>query len=173
MSDEPYLGSLLLTPYSFAPRYFAFCNGQLFPIAQNQALFSLLGTMYGGNGTTNFALPDLRGRVALGQGPSATPGHGLTTYVTGQAGGVENVTLQTSQLPVHTHDLLGSGRQATTGSPAGALPASGGQRRFARGGGAVMATPDASGASQPHPNTGPSLTLSWVIAIQGVYPSRN
>lgn len=99
--SEPFLGQIMLVPYNFAPRGWAFCNGQILPIAQNTALFSLLGTTFGGNGQTTFALPDLRGRVPLssGQGP------GLGNYDLGEIGGLESVTLTTNQMPAHSHGL--------------------------------------------------------------------
>ena len=132
--SEPFIGQIMLVPYNFAPRGWAFCNGQLLPIAQNTALFSLLGTTYGGNGQTTFALPDLRGRVPIssGQGP------GLGNYDLGQVGGSESVTLTTSQMPAHTHQLPAHTHQAqahthqvtaltdsaSTGIPTNNLPAS-------------------------------------------------
>src|SRR5215218_1600346 len=99
--SEPYLGQIYLVPYNFAPRGFAFCQGQILSISQNSALFSLLGTTYGGNGTTTFALPDLRGRVPNGSGT----GPGLAPYSLGQQSGVESVTLAPSQMPLHSHTL--------------------------------------------------------------------
>src|SRR5713101_9760645 len=101
--STPFLGMLMLVPYNFAPRGWAFCNGQIMSIAQNTALFSLIGTTFGGNGQTTFALPDLRGRVPLHSGASQGPG--LSLYDLGQAGGAENVTLTTNQMPIHTHVL--------------------------------------------------------------------
>ena len=104
--SEPFLGQIILVPYNFAPRGWAFCNGQILPIAQNTALFSLLGTTYGGNGQTTFALPDLRGRVAIssGQGP------GLSNYDLGQVGGTETETLTINQMPMHAHPSAPSDR---------------------------------------------------------------
>jgi microcystin-dependent protein len=132
--SEPFLGQIMLVPYNFAPRGWAFCNGQLLPIAQNTALFSLLGTTYGGDGRTTFALPDLRGRVPIssGQGP------GLEDYDPGQTGGFESVTLTTGEMPAHTHLLNPHTHQApahthqvtaltdsaSTGIPTNNLPAS-------------------------------------------------
>jgi microcystin-dependent protein len=132
--SEPFIGQIMLVPYNFAPRGWAFCNGQLLSIAQNTALFSLLGTTYGGNGQTTFALPDLRGRVPIssGQGP------GLGSYDLGQIGGAESVTLTTNQMPAHTHQLPSHTHQApahthavtaltdsaSTGAPTSNLPAS-------------------------------------------------
>src|SRR5215831_8639728 len=99
--SEPFLGMIILVGFTFPPRGWAFCQGQLLPISQNTALFSLLGTTYGGNGQTTFALPDLRGRVPVGFGQ----GPGLSNYTQGQVGGVENVTLAINQMPIHTHAL--------------------------------------------------------------------
>ena len=125
--SEPYLGMVILFPYTFAPRGWAFCNGQLLSIAQNTALFSLLGTTYGGDGVTTFALPDLRGRVAMSSGT----GPGLSNRTIGEVAGVENVTLISTQMPAHTHNIthnLQAQARATTlpgtsRSPANALPA--------------------------------------------------
>src|ERR1041384_6582900 len=111
--SEPFLGMIIIVPYNFAPRGWAFCNGQILPIAQNTALFSLLGTTYGGNGQTTFALPDLRGRVpnSSGQGP------GLSSYDLGQVGGVENETMTINQMPAHNHMV-----SCVKGDPASAKP---------------------------------------------------
>ena len=116
---DPFLGMIALVPYNFPPRGWTFCNGQILAISQNTALFSLLGTTYGGNGVTTFALPDLRGRVPLssGQGP------GLSNYDLGELSGTENVTLTTNQMPIHTHALGVSAKEGTSESPVGAVPA--------------------------------------------------
>ncbi|WP_148615377.1 phage tail protein [Nocardioides rubriscoriae] len=171
MTTQPFIGSLMLVSFGFAPRGFAECNGQLLPINQNQALFSLLGTQYGGNGQTTFALPDLRSRVPVHQGQ----GPGLGVYTIGETGGAESVALLTSQLPPHQHTLTASGRQATTTSPAGSLMAAAAEPRYAAGADTVMAPQAlaAAGGSQPHENRGPSLTLTWVISLVGIFPSRN
>jgi microcystin-dependent protein len=163
---EPFLGQLMICSFEFAPRGWAQCNGQLLPIAQNQALFSLLGTQFGGNGTTNFALPDLRGRTPVGA---------LGTVQMGQSGGLENVTLLASQMPQHTHALLGSGVRATSPDPTGRTFA---VRRSTPG---YAAAPDSlspttlafAGGSQPHPNVQPYLTINYCIALSGIFPSRN
>ena len=122
MSD-PFIGELRLLPVQFCPRGWAFCNGQILPISQNTALFSLLGTTYGGNGQTTFALPDLRGRVPVysGQGP------GLSSYDLGQVGGTESVTLNLNQTPAHNHLVNASSNDATDSQPGGNFP-----RRWAR-----------------------------------------
>lgn len=168
---DPYLGSLMLTAFGYAPRGWALCNGQLLPISQNQALFSLLGTQYGGDGRTNFALPDLRGRVPLGAGQDPSSGW---TYDRGDSGGVESVALTQTEMPSHTHGLLGTEARGVTGSPVDAALASGAGWYAAAPATSLAATAlGATGGGQPHPNTQPSLVLSWVIALQGVFPSRN
>ena len=116
---DPFLGQLMLVPYNFAPRGWAFCNGQIMSIAQNTALFSLLGTTYGGNGQTTFALPDLRGRVAV----SAGQGPGLQNYSLGEIAGSETVTLISSQMPAHTH-LVGASTGSAQATPDNAFPGS-------------------------------------------------
>jgi microcystin-dependent protein len=170
MSD-PYIGELRLFPYNFAPRGWAFCQGQLLSIAQNTALFSLLGTTYGGNGQTTFGLPDLRGRVPIssGQGP------GLSPYALGQTGGVESVTLTTPQLPAHNHSVNASS-SATSKNPSGAEPAfTGGGSSYGTANDLTMSPSmiGNTGGSQPHPNIQPYLTLNWCISLVGIYPSRN
>jgi microcystin-dependent protein len=177
---EPFLGQITLFPFNFAPKGWAFCQGQLLPISQNTALFSLLGTYYGGNGTTTFGLPDLRGRVPIGQGQ----GPGLSDYDIGGVQGVETVTLLATQSPSHSHPFQAFAVQATTNAPSGALPAQG--HSTGRGAPAVntyappqTAVPLASGQvnpagnGQPHNNLQPYLTLNWCIAMQGIYPPRS
>jgi microcystin-dependent protein len=177
---EPFVGQITLFPFFFAPKGWALCEGQLLPISQNAALFSLLGTYYGGNGVSNFALPDLRGRVPVGQGQ----GPGLSFYDLGSPQGVETVTLLASQSPPHSHPFPAVAAQATTNAPSGALPA----EAHASGRGAFpvniygalqTAVPLASGqvapagGGQPHNNVQPYLTLNWCIALQGIYPPRS
>ena len=172
-ADEPFLGQILIASFGFAPRGWALCNGQLLPINQNQALFSLLGTTFGGDGSQTFALPDLRGRVPIhmGQGP------GLQPYSLGERGGQELVTLSISQIPAHTHKLQGQSALGTSASPAGAVWAA--QSRLnvysaaspdTQMGGASIAP---SGGSAPYDNHSPYLTLNYIIALQGVFPSSN
>jgi microcystin-dependent protein len=153
---------------NFAPRGWAFCNGQLLPISQNTALFSILGTTYGGNGQTTFALPDLRGRAAnhFGQGP------GLSNTDLGQVGGVETVTLTAAQLAPHQHLLPASDAEQDTNRPGNAVPARGGVYAATSDGTALDPTV-AAGGGQPHENRSPFLGLNYVIALEGVYPSRN
>jgi microcystin-dependent protein len=177
---EPFVGQITLFPFFFAPRGWALCEGQLLPISQNAALFSLLGTYYGGNGVSTFALPDLRGRVPIGQGQ----GPGLSDYSIGSQQGVETVTLLASQSPPHSHPFPAVAAQATTNAPSRALPA----EAHGSGRGAFpvniyaalqTAVPLASGqvapagGGQPHNNVQPYLTLNWCIALQGIYPSRS
>jgi microcystin-dependent protein len=165
---EPFLGTIIIFAGNFAPRGWAFCNGQLLPINQNTALFSLLGTQYGGNGQTTFALPDLRGRAALhfGQGP------GLSNYTQGEVAGVENVTLLASQMPAHTHAQPATAGDETTNRPNAAVPARGGVYANAADGSNLAGTTSAGGG-QPHENRQPYLVLNYIIALEGIFPSRN
>ncbi len=167
--SEAFIGELRLMSFNFAPRGWAQCNGQLLPINQNQALFSLLGTQYGGNGINNFALPDLRSRTPL------HPGDGITQ---GDRGGQESVALSLPQLPSHSHAVMASTDIANTSAPGGALPAArprGGLTRYGNGNDTIL-NPSAltqAGAGQPHSNLQPYLVLNWAIALQGIFPSRN
>jgi microcystin-dependent protein len=167
--SAPFLGMIITVGFNFAPRGWAFCNGQLLPIAQNTALFSLLGTTYGGNGQTTFALPDLRSRVPIhtGQGP------GLSNYVLGQQGGQESIALTVNEMPLHQHGVAATGT-FTTKNPGGQVPAPGG----AYGSPPDATTMDANmirpaGGSQPHANIQPYLTINFCISLEGIYPSRN
>ena len=166
---EPFLGEIRLCSFVFAPKGWALCNGQLLPINQNQALFSLLGTTYGGDGRVNFALPDLRGRRPIQEGNG---------YTLGQKGGEEVHTLTLSELPGHSHTLNVNGTTGMQESPVNAyLAASAVDLPFAP----ASATPMAAaggvltnvGGSQAHLNLPPYLTLSFVIALQGIFPSQN
>ncbi len=164
---EPFLSEIRIMSFNFPPKGWAFCNGQLLPINQNQALFALLGTTYGGNGQTNFALPNLQGR---------TPIHVGSGYTLGQAGGAQANTLTTTTLPQHTHVLSASPSTGTAAGPNGAFLANGGsdvyvgpQNFVAMNAGAVGNV----GGGQPHENMQPYLTLSFCIALQGIFPSRN
>ena len=170
--SEPFIGQINMTAFNFPPKGWARCDGQLLPIGQNQALFSLLGTMYGGDGRVNFALPDLRGR---------TPVHVSPDLVQGQALGAEGVSLTMAQMPAHTHQLNAGGDFAASSSPANALPAArqrGGPLLYTTTAGAAAVTMNpavvgATGGGQPHLNMQPFMTLNYVIAIQGIFPSRN
>ena len=166
--SEPFLGSIIMFGGNFAPRGWALCNGQILPIAQNTALFSLLGTTYGGNGQTTFALPDLRGRVPVhpGQGP------GLSSYSLGQSAGAESITLTAAEMPAHTHSQPATNADQNTNRPNGAVPARGGVYAGSTDGSAFDAT-TVAGGSQPHSNLQPYLAVNYIIALEGIYPSRN
>ncbi|WP_457418935.1 phage tail protein [Roseateles sp. P5_E7] len=169
---DPFLGELKLVSFGYAPRRWALCDGQLLPISQNQALFALLGTTYGGNGQSNFALPDLRGRSPMHVGGDAA-------VSLGERGGAEAVALTPAQMPAHSHTLTATNDLANASVPGGAVPAAkprGGINRYApAGSGAVMgATAIATkGGGQPHENMQPYVVLNWVIAMQGIFPSRD
>jgi microcystin-dependent protein len=176
MSD-PFVGEIRIFAGNFAPRGWALCNGQLLPISQNTALFSLLGTYYGGDGKTTFALPDLQGRAPLQQGQ----GPGLSLYDLGQMGGEPAVTLINSELPSHSHSVSATTTPGSLPDPAGNVWAVAG---VARGTNMYSATPGSSplmspqalsiaGGSQPHNNMPPYLTLTFIIALQGVFPPRS
>lgn len=170
VGGSPYIGEILLVPYNFAPAGWLLCQGQLLSISQNTALFSLLGTTYGGDGISNFALPDLRGRspIGFGQGP------GLQTYIEGQSGGEETVTLTLSQIPTHSHRAFGSTNVATTASPGNAVWATETRLNiYSSVGGTAMAPSSLTGGNQPHDNMSPYLTLNYVIAVRGIFPPRS
>jgi microcystin-dependent protein len=179
---DPYIGEIRIFAGNFAPANWAFCNGQLLSIAQNTALFSILGTTYGGDGQATFGVPDLRGRgpVHQGQGP------GLTNRVIGELEGTEAVTLITLQMPVHNHSAavtVNSSARADTSSPAGAVFAdtSGLSNDYAAApdGSTVMntgmevLTDGIAGGSLPHENIQPYLCINFIIALQGIFPARN
>lgn len=169
---EPFIGQIQAFGFNFAPRGWAMCNGQLLSIAQNTALFSLLGTMYGGDGRTTFGLPDLRGRfpLHLGQGP------GLPNYVQGQVGGVDQTTLLTTNMPAHTHQFqLQAAEEGTTDNPSGAFIAGSGINGFATSSDAVMAANNSgiAGGSQPFSVKNPYVCINFCIALEGIFPSRN
>jgi microcystin-dependent protein len=171
MSD-PFLGEIRLFPYNFAPVGWSPCDGRLLSIAENSALFSLLGTTYGGDGRVTFALPDLRGRVAVssGQGP------GLSDRALGSAGGEESVTLTTDGLPAHSHAVIANGTKGASASPAGKVPghASGATVYADVSDGAQLkhTAIAATGGSQPHDNLQPYLALTYCISTDGIYPTR-
>jgi len=169
---SPFVAEIRIFPFNFAPQGWAFCNGQLLPLSQNTALFSLLGTTYGGNGKSNFALPNLQGRAPMqpGQGP------GLSLHDLGETGGTETVTLLESEIPSHSHFLRASQADANSTRPAGELPATGiGIGQYASANMMVMGADGAlasSGGNAPHNNMQPYLTLNFCIALQGVFPPR-
>lgn len=174
-ASDPFIGQIMCAGFTFAPRGWAELNGQLLPISQNTALFALLGTTYGGNGQTTFALPDLRGRVPMHAG--AAPG--LTPRSQGESAGTETVTLTPNQLPPHTHGVtpMGSAADATLQSPGGAVPATKARTTlYAPGPGTVPMAPlqtTPSGNGAPVPNMQPYLAIRCFIALEGVFPSRD
>lgn len=164
---EPFLGEIRVFSFSFAPKFWALCNGQALAISQNQALFSLLGTIYGGNGTTTFALPDLRGR---------TPLHESNYYPLGESSGAASHTLITSELPSHVHTLNGTTASADRKSPAGGLPAFADENLYTKaagGSGMDLAAVGTTGGSQAHLNMQPYLVLNFCIALAGIFPSQS
>jgi len=172
---EPFVGEIMMFAGNFPPKGWAFCDGQLLSIAQNTALFSLIGTYYGGNGVVTFALPDLRSRVPMHAGGSGGPG--LTQRFLGEQGGTESVTLLAAQMPMHTHSLQVDTANGTTSSPNAALLARDPAGTPAYGvntTGALAATAIASaGGNQPHENMQPFLAINYCIALEGIYPPRN
>jgi microcystin-dependent protein len=172
MSSDPFLGQVKVFGFNFAPRFHAQCNGQLLSIAQNTALFSLLGTTFGGNGQTTFGLPDLRGRVPIhfGQGP------GLSPYSMGQIAGQENHTLILTEMPQHNHLAVASSNTADQTYPPNNLWANAGSAAgFSNTGGSVMNGQSLSnaGGSQPHNNMQPYTVVNYCITLAGIFPSRN
>jgi microcystin-dependent protein len=171
----PFVGEIRMFGGNFAPRGYAFCNGQLLSIAQNTALFSLLGTTYGGDGISNFALPNLQGRVPIHFGNGA----GLSPYYLGQQGGTEAVTLNPNQMPIHSHPVNAVGNGGNQASPVGNLPAiestgtSLNYSNAATTGQMNASTIGTAGGSLPFSVVQPYLTINFIIALQGVYPSRN
>ena len=170
---EPFIGQMMLVPYNFCPQRWAPAEGQLLSIAQNTALFSLLGTYYGGDGRTTFGLPDLRGRTPVGVGT----GPGLSPVTEGQVGGAETTTLNSNQLPPHTHDLRGTSQPATHAAPAGrALAATQNAGAYAAApldSALVVGSVGIAGGGQPIPLRNPYLGMRWCIALEGIFPSRN
>lgn len=186
---EPFLAQIIMFGGNFAPRSWAYCDGQLLPISQYTALFSILGTTYGGDGRTTFALPDLRGRVPIHAGS----GPGLSTYRLGDRGGVEDVTLNTTQIPAHSHaatatstaSMLAESREGTVSTPAGNMLAAGSNifRPNARTDDVAMDPAMVSvetsvqtqnaGGNLSHTNLQPFLSVHYIIALQGLFPSRS
>jgi microcystin-dependent protein len=166
--SQPFIAQLMLASFNFAPKGWAQANGQLLPINQNQALFSLVGTTYGGNGIQNFALPNLQGRTPVGVGNAISYG---------EIGGVESVTLLSVNVPPHTHAFNASGAVANSVRPAAGdmLAGQGGSAYVASGGlGSMNASVVSTvGGSQPHENRQPYLVMNWCIALSGIFPSRN
>jgi microcystin-dependent protein len=171
-----YLGQVMLAGFGFAPRGFAVCNGQLMAISQNNALFSLLGTQFGGDGRTTFALPNLQSRTPVGTGASVDPAWQPTPYTMGEAAGVESVTVLTPQMPVHSHPLNASTTTGTVRAPTNALyGVSGTESFYAANAHPVALAPSMvglSGGNVPHDNIQPLNVLGFTIALSGIYPSR-
>lgn len=174
--SSPFVGEIRIFCGNFAPRGWAFCNGQLLAISSNTALFSLLGTNYGGNGVSTFGLPNLQGRNPLhrGQGP------GLTSYVLGEIGGVETVTLNSTQIPSHTHtaqaDSTGGGGTAPTAGAYWGTVARGGTPPYGPATNLAAMNPallSNVGGGLPHNNMSPYLALTFIVALQGIYPARS
>lgn len=176
--SEPFIGEIRLYPFNFAPRNWALCQGQLLAISQNTALFSLLGTNFGGDGRSSFGLPDLRGAVPAGAGQ----GPGLSAYSVGQTAGAATVTLNQSQMPSHNHTFNADTAEGTATASSNALLAKAakgprgeqvlGQVYSPNGPNVAMAPLGASGGGQPHNNMQPYLTLNYCIALAGVFPIR-
>ena len=162
---SPFLSEIRIFSFSFPPKGWALCNGQLLPINQNQALFSLLGTTYGGDGRVNFGLPDLRGRV---------PFHMGSGHVLGERGGEQSHTLSISELPSHTHTPTGNSAAATNSSPISNFWSNAGKSNFNSAANVAMAPQGISnmGGSQAHDNMSPYLVLNICIALQGIFPSQ-
>jgi microcystin-dependent protein len=171
--SEPFVGEIRMFGFNFAPQGWALCDGQVLPISQNEALFALLGTTYGGDGTTTFALPNLQSRVPIHQGHGA----GLSAYVAGQAGGTETVKLTTTQMPSHTHEVKASSSAAASNTPEGSALAQSASHIY-------TAEPDTStfmnanmlrftGGSAPHANIQPYLAVNFCIALTGIFPSQS
>jgi microcystin-dependent protein len=163
---EPFLGEIRLMSFVFAPKGWALCNGQLLPINQNQALFSLLGTTFGGDGRVNFALPDLRGRVPI---------HVGSGHTVGERGGEQAHTLSIAELPTHTHLAVGSANNATTNAPTDNVPAVSNNMYHPASSLVSLSAGTVTnvGGSQAHLNMQPFLTVSFCIALQGIFPSPN
>jgi microcystin-dependent protein len=183
MFIDPYLATVTVFAGNFAPLNWAFCNGGLMSIAQYTALFALIGTTYGGDGQTTFALPDLRGRYAIHQGQ----GPGLPAYFLGEMSGTENTTLLSINLPAHNHVLTSvtgtpgvSANDGTTNTPAGNVPAAGAAGRYTTNTGdaslgvtTAMTSTVPAGGSQPVSNLSPYLAMNYIICVEGIFPSRN
>lgn len=168
---QPYVGEIRMFGGNFAPTGWAFCDGQLLPILGNETLFALIGTSYGGDGQSTFALPDLRGRIPIHQGQGA----GLSSRVISETGGAESVTLTSAQMPAHVHKI-GSGATATLADPSGNVVAdTGATAIYGTAPATVSMAPEASvsaGGNQPHNNLMPYQCVSFIISMFGIFPSQ-
>ncbi len=168
---EPYVGEIRMAGFNFAPQGWAFCNGQILAISEFDTLFNLIGTTYGGDGQTTFALPDLQGRLPIHQGQSG----GTSNYVIGERSGTEYIILTLNQMPAHVHTLTGSTDAAASRSPIGTVPAHSTRAVYGAGTGNAMAPTAlaAAGSSQPHVNMQPFVCVNFIISLFGVFPSQN
>ncbi|MGN7168404.1 phage tail protein [Paenibacillus cellulositrophicus] len=172
--SEAYTGEIRLFAGNYAPTNWAFCNGQILSISEYEILYSLIGTIYGGDGTTTFALPDFRGRIVLNQGRSTTG----TNYVLSQTGGTETVTLTASQLPAHTHGVNVSSDLGTDGDPTNSFWAQSPISQYSNSEQSPASRMNAgnitsNGGNQPHANMMPTLAISYIICLNGLYPTRD
>ena len=169
---QPFIGEIRMFGGNFAPAGWAFCDGQLIPISENDALFTLIGTTYGGDGQETFALPNLQSRVPMHAG---TGGDGIN-YTLGESGGVESVTLTTQQMPAHNHTQLASNDPASVQVPGGNLPAQGAGVIYSSSSSPIQLSPQTltpAGGSQPHENMQPFLCISFIISLFGIFPQQN
>lgn len=168
---DQFVGEIRMFAGNFAPEGWAFCDGSLLQIAENDVLFALIGTRFGGDGQVTFALPDLRGRISIGRGVSSVGTH----FSLGQLGGTEQVTLTENQLPEHTHGVAAQSGDASSTSPEGMVWAKGLQQFSTKQPNALMHSDliQATGGGQPHDNMMPFLPISYIIALYGVFPSQN
>jgi microcystin-dependent protein len=171
-AEQPFVGEIAIVGFNFEPNGWAFCDGRLMAISQDDALFALIGTTYGGDGQTTFALPDLRGRVPIHQGSN-----GFGSFVMGQTGGEETVTLTINQIPIHEHTISGQSGLGSTAIPTGGVWASQSQLNVYSSASADTPMNPASistaGGSQPHDNRSPFLTVNYIISLFGIFPSQN
>jgi microcystin-dependent protein len=179
---EPFIGQIIMVGFGYAPRGWALCDGRLLSVATNSALFAVLGTTYGGDGQSTFALPDLRGRCAVGMGQ----GPGLSNYAQGEAGGVESVALNQAQIPMHTHSLMASNSDGATSDPTAGVIAVNkvviDRSNTVNGSAFVSSAPNISmhpqailpvGSNMAHENRSPYLAMNYAIALTGIYPTRD
>jgi len=168
--SDPYVGEIRLVGFNFAPEGWAFCDGSTLSIADNDVLFNLLGTTFGGNGTNTFALPNLTGRVVVHQGTGTG-----SSYTLGQTGGVSSVTLSATQMPAHSHAVKSQSGAGNATGPAGNFFATASPSVYATASGYVSmgSTVGSTGGSQPHDNMQPYLVMNYIISLFGVYPSQS